>query len=301
LFLALLYLALPTSAELHGNITNAQWHLGLLAFLVVIADPARTFGSSVCDYLAALMCSLTGPFAILLAPMAGISWWRMRDPRKLALTLILMAGALFQGLSILVLGPVSRTPRKLGVSGVLLAKILSNQVFLSALVGPNSFWYSRREVPIVLALLGMSVLMYGLARGPLALKLFIMLAGLIVATSLASPTTTPVGNGASAGPIIPVWQEFALGGGTRYWFIPALAFVVTLVWLLKPSAPELLRIGATLCIVFILITAVRCWRFQPYLDLHFAEFAEEFVHSTRGTTLQIPINPAGWSMRLIKH
>src|SRR5260370_8046744 len=37
--LGFLYLALPNSFEVNANVTNAQWHLALLACLVVLPDP----------------------------------------------------------------------------------------------------------------------------------------------------------------------------------------------------------------------------------------------------------------------
>ncbi|NET62611.1 MAG: hypothetical protein F6K47_42925 [Symploca sp. SIO2E6] len=39
LFLAFLYLALPNSIEIHANLTNTQWHLAIVAYLVVAATP----------------------------------------------------------------------------------------------------------------------------------------------------------------------------------------------------------------------------------------------------------------------
>lgn len=41
LLLGFVYLALPNSYEINANITNAQWHLALLACMVVLAAPSR--------------------------------------------------------------------------------------------------------------------------------------------------------------------------------------------------------------------------------------------------------------------
>jgi hypothetical protein len=46
---------------------------------------------------------------------------------------------------------------------------------------------------------------------------------------------------------------------------------------------------------------VRDWRVPPMVDLHFAEHAQKFQQAPSGTVLVIPLNPPGWSMRLIKH
>ena len=71
LWLGFLCLSLPHTANIHSNITNAQWHLALLAFLVLISTPARNWGWRSFDILAVVSSSLSGPFAFMLAPVAG--------------------------------------------------------------------------------------------------------------------------------------------------------------------------------------------------------------------------------------
>src|SRR5437764_4954451 len=70
LLLGFLCLSLPQTWEIRSTITNAQWHLALLAFLVLISGPARTRGWRAFDVLAVVASSLSGPFAFMLAPAA---------------------------------------------------------------------------------------------------------------------------------------------------------------------------------------------------------------------------------------
>ena len=60
--IALLYLAIPNSSELDASVTYIQWHLALLAFLVVIAAPRSGRAWRVFDGAVILLCGLDGPF-----------------------------------------------------------------------------------------------------------------------------------------------------------------------------------------------------------------------------------------------
>jgi hypothetical protein len=189
----------------------------------------------------------------------------------------------------------------LGANLVSLLEILADHVFMGALIGRNALFHAHPLGALVVASLGIAALLYGLIRGPLQLKLFILFASLVLACSLASPMPWPIINGVTSGPLLPGWEALALGLGQRYWYMPMLAFVATLVWLLKPTIPAAFRLGAILCLVLMPFGVVRDWRFPPRVDLHFGEYAEKLRQAPRGAVLVIPLNPPGWSMRLVKH
>ena len=66
---ALVYVALPASAETHVNLTNSHWHLALAAVCILVAAPAATAWSRALDALLLALFSLTGPFSILFLPL----------------------------------------------------------------------------------------------------------------------------------------------------------------------------------------------------------------------------------------
>ena len=76
LLIAFIYLALPHSSEVLANVTNTQWHLGLLAFLIVIAQPSRQKGWRVFDIAAVLISAISGPICLLMTPVAAIKYWQ---------------------------------------------------------------------------------------------------------------------------------------------------------------------------------------------------------------------------------
>jgi hypothetical protein len=301
-FLALLYLSLPNSSEVHVNLAGAHWRLAIIAFLVIVAAPPRGWKEKFFDYCAVLMCALTGPLAIMLTPISFLAWVGNRDRWKLILTSTVVTCAAVQGSLILMAGRAQRLKEPLGANLASLLEIVSNHVFTAVLIGRNVLFNGHPLGALGVSVLGSATLLYGLYRGPQPLKLFILFACLVLTCSLASPMVPwPVVGGIPAGPRIPGWQLLALGGEQRYWFMPMLAFLATLVWLLKPASPAALHLLAILCFVLMPVAVVRDWRCWPRVDLHFAVYAEEFRQAPRGAALVIPLNPPGWSMRLIKH
>lgn len=292
LLLGFLYLALPNTAQINANLTNAQWHLELLAFLVIIAAPAVTLGWRCFNVLVALMCSLTGPFGLLLAPVCALLWWKNRSRHALRLLVMFAAGALVQGLMILRAAPAHRLHGRLGATPELLAKILADQVFLGTLVGANSLCHTNSACAFLVALAGISIFAYAWSKGPVELKLFIALAGL----ALAAPLLFPPGSE------LPAWQFLEQPGATgRYWFIPMLAFAATLVWMLNAATARALRSAAMIALLLMSFGIVRQWRYPAFVDLSFAEYSKKFEAAPKGTLFTIPLNPPGWSMQLVKH
>ncbi len=302
LFLSLLYLCLPNSFAIHANLASSHWRLAILAFLVIVSTPPRSKAAKLFDCSEVLMSGLTGPFAIMLTPIAFLYWRKSRENWKLLLTSILAACAAVQGTLILMAGQSDRIKEPQGANLPLLIEIMANHVFMGALIGRNILFHGHPLGALVVTSLGIVTLLYGIFRGPLQLRLFILFASLVLASSLASPMMpSPVVSGIPAGPHLAGWQALALGWAQRYWYMPMLAFVATLFWLLKPTAPAVLHLGAILCIVLMSFGVVRNWPFPPMEDLQFSEYAEKFRQAPRGTVMVIPLNPQGWSMQLVKH
>ena len=295
LLLGLVYLALPNSYEINANITNAQWHLALLACIVVLAAPSRFWIWRCFDVGVVLLSALSGPFAILLTPIAAIRWWVRRQKWLFSILVILATGALVQSLTLL---QQTRTASQLGASPKLFFKILTGQIFLSSLFGQTGYERIMPRhslyLPLSVLICGISLLglLYALFRAPLELRLFIIFAALIFVTSLASPAT---------GSSTPQWEVLWLPGvGSRYWFIPMLAFVTTLIWLLSVKQPYNFRRVAIVALTPMLFGIALDWTYPPFADFKFGEYANKFAAAPQGSKVIIPINPPGWKMELVK-
>ena len=187
-----------------------------------MSSPPQNMVSKVLDYLAVLMCGLTGPFAIMLSPTAFLAWRKGRDRWKLILTSTLLASAGVQGTLIFFADRSARMKEPLGANLASLIEMLADHVFLGALVVRNIFVHTHPLGALVVATLGIATVLYGLIRGPLPLKFFILFAGLVLACSLASPITWPMVNGVAPRPRVSEWQALVVGGGTTL-LVPAHA------------------------------------------------------------------------------
>lgn len=303
LVIGFLYLALPNSFEIHANLTNTQWHLAILAYMVVVAKPSNCHTWRCFDILVILLSAFTGPYCLLLTPIAVIHWWLRRERWSLFLLLGLGTGILIQAKSLFFSAhPVHESvPIPLSTAVELLARILAGQIFLGALIGKNGYaWLVSTHVwsnvwVIVVFLNGFIVCLYALSKAPLELRLFIVFATLVFASALALPITRGI-------ELRAFWGAMQSPGlGQRYYFIPMVAFVTTLVWMVGKQTHCQLRLVAALSLSCMVLGIILDWHHPAFIDLKFQEYAKQFIESPKGTKVKIPINPSGWSMELIKH
>lgn len=298
--LGLLTLALPETFEVNGNLSNAQWHLALLAFLVLVAARPRgrgELGWRAFDLTAVAMAVLTGPLAILLLPLALWRWWARRSTWTLLLAGVLAAGTLLQILS---LTSSSRPNAPLNASPELFARILAGRVFLSPILGsagyskllevtgsaPSALWF----VP---AAIGVSTAAYVAWKGGQELRMLLLFAALGLGSSLVSPlVSSPKGR----------WYALAAPDqGMRYFYLPMLAWLCVLVWLVFGQHLRLLRIAAAIVLVTAAVVGMRLdWRYPVLPRSGFAASAQQFERLPPGAVRDLPIQPRGWKITLAK-
>lgn len=301
LLFAFAYLVLPIPPEIHANLTNSQWHLAVLAYLILAARSSNYLGWKIFDLCAILFSSLSGPYSFFLTPIAGCLALRRRNQWSIILFIAMLAGAGVQ----LIIVQSSTSPASVQFPILLalhfLSKILAGQVFLGSLLGYKvaaaiasaKLLYS--VLTIFITSIGISALVYTLIRSPLELKLLIIYGACILGATLVLPVIR-------GDTIESFWGAMSVPGlGGRYYFIPNLAFVTTVVWLLKKMNPRPVRWTARFALFAMLIGVILHFRHPPFTDFQFREYARQFEDLASGVKLTIPINPPGWSMDLTKH
>jgi hypothetical protein len=226
--LAAIYLALPNCFELSFGITESQWPFALCAFLLLVAGVPQSIAGRLIEAAVILLCALTGPFCVLLLPVALVLTWQRRDRSRLILAIILAACCALQAWQLLIVNPAARShyANVLGASPAMFVNLLAGNVYLGAVIGGNAL--AARGNPalfaffLVIALIGTFLVSATLLKAPLEFKLFLFFSAALLAASLISPNTG-VPTGVSA------WQKLAYSGGTRYWFFPTLAFAWSIV------------------------------------------------------------------------
>ncbi len=295
--MAVLYLVLPNSAEIRYGITESQWALALCAFLVVVSDAPKRRVGRVFDLALIGLSGLSGPFCIFLLPIALFLAWR-RCGRWVQLQAgVLATCSLIQGFGLLVLDGAGRLGRPLGASPALFARILGGQIYLGALIGQNGLSANPDPAAFVIllfaAVAGTTFAAACFIRSGLEMRLFLLFTSALLMASLLSPAMTPL-------PGVSMWKVLAGVPATRYWFLPTLACAWSVLWAAR-SRTQTLQAASVVLLCTMCFGVVRDWQHSALEDLHFAEYAKGFCAAPAGTAVIIPVNPDGWTMRLVKH
>lgn len=299
LFLAFFYLAVPNSFELDATVTNVQWHLALLAFMIVIADPPLSRFGRVRDIGLIVLTGLSTPLCFILAPIIALYWWHTRSRWTLTLLAADVAVSLVQGIVLLTSGMSQRQHIDLGANVVSLARIIAGQVFVAGSLGMNRYDVIARTtpwtsgwLPIVLACAGLAYIAYAAWKGPIELRLFLLFGGLVIAATLVSPVENRSGW---------YWESLAHPiWNMRYEFLAILGWAAVQVAVLARGNRVMRYVAVVVLCLFFMLSIPGDWRYPPFADMHYGDYVTRFEHMRPGQTLVIPIN-WGWTMALTKH
>jgi hypothetical protein len=290
LLAAAIYLAIPNSNEVFVTITNAQFHLALVACLLAFARAPATWLGRIFDVAVFIVSGLTGPFCLILFPLVVAFWWLRRGRWLITVISVLATTSIIQLNELLHTGEVARRVLDLGATAELFVRLLAGNVYVGALLGRNGYAYWRPMALLLpIALAGTALLVYSFLKAGLERKLLLVFCFSLFAASLWHPLASrPTA----------VWQLFLDSRGMRYWFFPMLGFVWSLVW----SATEPGRQRPVFALVLLLAArgVIFDWRQLPPPNLDFPSWARKFEAAPQGTLVEIPTLPAGWTLRLIK-
>jgi hypothetical protein len=304
--LALLLVAIPGMSEVYVNLTNAQWHLVLLAFLVLGAAPASTWAKWTFDTLVLLASGLSGPFAPLLLPVALLWWWLQRDRGQLWRLLLVVATAAIQ-ISLIVAHQSSRHMAGPGIGWRLerLINIVVTDILGVAAFGRTAMidrywlvgegWLSNGSLAattlagcITAGALLLAIIAF--LRGPWLLRAFLIFTGLEFATSLTDGLTL----------VQPLWVAMEGWIGMRYYFHPIAAWLAVVVTLVCDRNPGLRTIGLTLIAITLVFAIPADWELPKLRKSAFHQEATAFEKAPPGTVMAFPIAPLN-DMVLVKH
>jgi hypothetical protein len=291
--LAFLYLALPNTHEMFGTISEGQWFIALSAFLLIVAAPARSPAAHTCDTILMILCALTGPFAILLFPIAAFFWMQRRDHSTSTVAIIFSFGFLAQSLMLLTHAAGRHHPF-IGISAISFLRIIAGQIYLGTLLGSN--WLapslSLMAAGCIVAA-GTAILILCARASTIEMRTLLVLSVVLLGASLASPTAFPY-------PPMSAWELLALHPGIRYWFFPCLSFAWLLAYGIRSSS-QLLQITCGALFILMVAGLLRDYRYPAFPDMKYETYARRAESSSTGTTINIQSIPGDWHIVLIKH
>jgi hypothetical protein len=299
---ALIYSALPNSFEVLTNLTNAQWHLAGLAFLIVAIRPSSQRLVAAAELVALALAGLSGPFAIFLLPISVWHFWGSRtDPVFFRPSLFrigiltacvgIQAALLFDTMS------ATRLHTPLGAGVAPFARILALQIILGASLGVNlllrfsrSWIWSINAMPVAISLVGVSLGIVALRQGNRLLRTGAVWATAILTAALMSPVVSLKE---------PQWPLMALPGvGNRYFLIPMLVWIGILFTLFRDRrfVVRCLSSGFLILMPLGIVTDFTYRRAKPTA---FDERAREFEIAPAGTQMTFPVHPPGFQPRMV--
>ncbi len=146
---------------------------------------------------------------------------------------------------------------------------------------------------LLAALLGVVALVFW--RGPWQLKVAIAFSLMQIAAAMTFSQTGSDYEGDWRALATPTW-------GQRYWVTPLFVLGACLLWL--ATRREGLRVVQWAAVAALLVTVLvgipRDWGYTPAPDQQWALHVAQFEAAPPGTPVLLPINPAGWTMTLIK-
>jgi hypothetical protein len=294
--LALTYLGMPNCMELNVTVTEAQWHLALVACLLVLAEVPRSTQWRLFDLAIFILCGLTGPFCILLLLIAVVLFYFRRHVWRRIVIAVLACTSTIQLGALLFANSPRSYPLPLGANIEGLARIIAGQVYLGTLLGSNALAkVGDTRFLVIVAIVGTGIVCYMVFRTRTEFRLFLLFSALVLVASLRSPLPGPPGSATTA------WQVVAGEPAVHYWFFPTLAFSWGIVLLLVgPRRTDLSQAIATLLLPVLMMGIIRDWRHAAYEDQNFAHYADKVVASQPGEAVVIPETPPGWTLRLVK-
>lgn len=294
---AFLLLAMPNVSEIFDVVTNAQWHLAVLSFFVLMArvpqprGGARSIAGWIVDCGILLISGLTGPFVVVLVPVALLRAWQDRRAGYPALIRIVCVAlpAIAQVSQVLSVG--GRTPVPLGATADLLARIVSQQVVFGALAGQRSMpWpqslraWQDGVLPWTGFVIALALVLAAFWRGGTMIRCGLAVAAALFAAAMTHPAADLVRD---------QWPLMTIPGvGQRYYFFPMLAFVGALVVLAGGRAGTLRGIAIVLLLAIPVGLAVD-FRMSPRAISSFNADARAFAAAAQGTTMKLPVLPVG--------
>ena len=297
LLLAAVYLLMPNSSEINVRWVNGQWHMAVLAILIVLASPARGWWWRVFDVVALALSCLTGPFVLSLVIVAAIVLWRTRQRWTMVLTAVAAVTGALQVIALLTShrpahGPVGATVVR--AFELLGGRMLGTTLFGSATSTSSVYLGHLLVISVAIVVVATAVVLAAVVRGPFELKMFNLWAGMALAGSLASPLVTLTGS---------QWQALIGNVGSRYWYFPSLAFVADLIWLAGRRG-RWVRVGASAAVALLVVFAAfgvrEDFRYPVVTSPNWAAAVRSFDEGPAGRPYAFPLAPSGWTMVLVK-
>ncbi len=282
------------SGEIFINITNLQWILLIaLIFLLIKDTPNQKYGNiylqTILDCATIILCGLTGPFLIFLLPLFILKALRKSFLyRSIILPIILLIVSI-QIMTLIYSPFYARLPMALEFTISPYIDILGQKVFGVLFLGISVMYtltHYGHDIFLMLLSIAYFIVIFSLFIYSFKTKKYIIIVFLAIHFIILFATFYKF----QGAPSILIHY----GAGPRYFYIPYLMIIWSLLLLLSQSSLKNklpMWIGLA-CIAF--SSATSLFQTKPFIDYNWYQHSQLIGKQD----IIIPINPLGWVIRL---
>lgn len=290
---AAVYVAIPNAHEIHVVCTNSQWHLALIMVFLTFAEAPRTLWAKLLTAAVIALGALTGPFAILLLPLAAVFWYVRRCRWTAIVTAILFSGAALQLLMLLTHSSQRPARGYLGASVPLFIRLLGGNCFIGALLGTHRFGLRLPlACSVCMLVIGLCLCAYCARFLRAEMRLFFIFCFLVFLAGIRMPALEPNPEA--------MWGELLNIPSQRYLFFPSLPLLFAILWCAGYARDRVVRVAAAALTLILCVGIWMDWGVPSIPAMDLRQQAAILRAAKPGQHVILPVYPAGWYMDLIK-
>lgn len=302
-FIALVFLWIPNTKEVHLNLTNVQWHLAVASLLLILGDKPRYKYWKFIDGGYFLIAGLSGPFSIFLTPIAIIMNRIQKSTKSLFYAKIVTFTGALQFLTFITTNEGGRSITVLPNAMESIFHIFSKQIVWGGLIGSAGVEWLQIRLPwaegfiTVTGLFALFLVIYAFFKGRMEIKLFVGFGAVVFFLGLFLTQGDPETY---------LWEALSTAYGLRYWYIPIVSFLAVVFWSISKKNHIPIRLLSLFFICSIVLFRLysfqnkQMYTFPPFEDHNFQEKVAEFENMNTDDIQVFPLNPPGWEMALTK-
>ncbi len=305
----IIYILLPNQYAMEILLLNSRWYMGILAFLIFVANPAKNTYEQILDYALLLIACLSGVFVICIFPLTCLYFFIKKEllkNRTKQIIFFIFFICFCTQLGFYIHYPHNRDTGPLGATISHFLRIFGGNFVMSGLVGEKigyeamtERWWNYTDLfPILFSVIGFCIMLLAFLKTNIEGKLFFILSIFILSMELISPLTKYL--------FYPIsWENINLVNiMDRYYFYPTMVWILSIfiVWF-KYKKKIALRILTSLMILcFLFIGVKKDFFYIRHPDYHTKETLLLFDQAPKGTIVKFMTDfGIFWDFTLEKH
>ncbi|RYE51240.1 MAG: hypothetical protein EOP21_01900 [Hyphomicrobiales bacterium] len=277
------FLLMPNIQEVHANITNTHWYLGLYLLALVLADRPATAAWKIHDLIVLVVAGLSGPFVIFAAPCFIVRDVATGGPKAISIQTWLAVILAIIELSFVLTGMGSRPTVVSEATFEMFLTLVAVRVFASAFASYSSLALVDAPLMWLCWVPALAAAVIVAVRGGWRGWCLMLFPALLIAATLASPLAP--------------WATLMAAG--RYFVAPIVCWIAVLCYAAGLVAPWLKTLYPSILLAMV-VSLSGAFRMDTVGGASFKDSLAPYYAAAPGTPAKVAVTPEGWMMTLVR-